>query len=94
MCAASLETLLAPRSVHQNTAHRIGCGPKEVVSVVEIGEVLSQQADIGLVHQGRGLERVTGLFTGELLSGQQTQLLIHQRKQLIGGLLIALVNCA
>ena len=39
-----------------------------------------------LVHQGRGLERLTRRLAGQLLSGQAAQLVVDQREQLAGRL--------
>jgi hypothetical protein len=42
------------------------------------------RAQIGLVNEGRGLERLPRLFLGEALRRQLTQLVIDQRQELVG----------
>ena len=44
---------------------------------------------IGLMHQGRGLERLAGLLLRQLQGGQLAQLVIDQRQELLGRLRVA-----
>jgi hypothetical protein len=53
----------------------------------------ADQSQIGLVHQGRGLERLTRRLAGQLPSGQPAQLVVDQRKQLAGRLPLPLAQC-
>jgi hypothetical protein len=46
------------------------------------------------MHQGRGLESLSRLLLGHLLRRELAQLVVDQRQQLLGGLGIALLNCA
>ncbi len=41
------------------------------------------EPDIGLVHQGRGIERVTGTLPAKVARGEAAHLVIDQRKQAI-----------
>ena len=52
----------------------------------------ADQSQPGFVHEGGGLQRVAGRFTGHLLGSELSEFLINQRKQLVSGLGIALVN--
>jgi len=52
----------------------------------------ADEADICLVDQGRRLQRLAGLFLGQLVRRQLPQLLVHQRQKLLGRLRIALLN--
>jgi hypothetical protein len=50
------------------------------------------QAEVGLLDQGGGLERLAGLLLGQLRRCQLAQLVIDQRQELLGGLGIALLD--
>ena len=54
--------------------------------------LVTDQPEVGLVDQGRGLERLPRLLLGQLLRGQPAELVIDQRQQLLGGLGIALLD--
>ena len=56
------------------------------------GLVAVHQPQIGLVDQGRGLERLAGLLLGQLLGGQLAQLVVDQRQELLGGVRVALLD--
>jgi hypothetical protein len=44
------------------------------------------------MDQGRGLERLPGLFVGQLLGSQAAQLVVDQRQELLGGVRVALLD--
>jgi hypothetical protein len=44
------------------------------------------------VNQSRGLQRLSGLFVGQLLCGQETQLLVDQGQKLSRGIGIPLLD--
>ena len=50
------------------------------------------QPEIGLVHQGRGLQRLPRLLLGQFLRGQLPQFVVDQRQKLLGGSRIALFD--
>ena len=50
------------------------------------------QAEVGLVDQGGGLQRLPGILLGQLLSRQFAQLLVDQRQELPRGVRIALLD--
>ena len=52
----------------------------------------SDQPQIRLVDQGRGLERLAGLLLGQPLGGQLAQLVVDQRQELLGGLGVAVLD--
>ena len=54
-----------------------------------LGLVNIDQPEIRLVHQGRGLKRLTRILMDELRRGQFSQLLIDQRQELVGGTRVA-----
>ena len=47
------------------------------------------EPEIGLMHQRRRLQRLTGFLLSQLGGGQLPQLLIHQRQELFGGTRVA-----
>jgi hypothetical protein len=47
-----------------------------------MGSFAAYQAQVGFMHQGRGLKRLARLFIGEFLGRQPAQLLVHERQQL------------
>src|SRR5207237_6131240 len=74
--------LLATSIIDQDAAHGLGRGGKEVAAAVPVlGFVRVHQPEVGLVDQGRGLERLAGYFLGQLLGGQLAQLVVDQRKE-------------
>ena len=52
----------------------------------------SDQPEVGLVDQGRGLERLAGLLLRQPLGGQLAQLVVDQRQELLGRLRVALLD--
>ena len=50
-----------------------------------LGLVHIHQPDVGLMDQGRGLERLARLLLSHLLGGQLPQLVVDQRQKLLGG---------
>jgi hypothetical protein len=50
------------------------------------------QAEIGLMHQRRGLERLTGRFLGQLPRRQLAQRVVDQRQQLFRGARVAVLK--
>ena len=52
----------------------------------------ADQAQVGLVHQGRGLERLAGLLPRQLPGGQLAQLVVDQGQELLGRLGVALLD--
>jgi len=53
------------------------------------GPFRPQKPQIGLVHQRGGLQRLAGLLVGEFGRCQFSQLLVHQRQELFGGIRVA-----
>ena len=50
------------------------------------------QPQVGLVDQGRGLERLARLLLGQPLRRQLAQLVVDQRQELLGGGRVALLD--
>ncbi len=53
---------------------------------------MTDQPQIGLVDQGRGVERLPRRLPGQLVRRQPAQLLVDEREQLLGGLWVALLD--
>ena len=54
----------------------------------------SDQAQVGLMHQGGGLERLARLLLGQLLRRQAAQLVVDQGQQLLRGGRVVLLDGA
>ena len=66
---------------------------KKVRAVFKAGlSVGIDEPEPGLVHERRGLERVAGLLARHLRGGEAPKFGIDQRKQLVGGGRLALLN--
>ena len=82
--AAMFEPSLAAGSLDQDAAHGLGRRGEEVAPAVPAGVLGTDQAEIGLMHQGGRLERLSGVLPGQPLGGQPPQLVIDQGKELLG----------
>ena len=69
--------------VHQDLAHRSCCHGEEVPPVPPFDPALIDQLEVGLVHQARGAEGVTGPLALELPVGDPAQLRINQREEAV-----------
>ena len=72
---------LVASPVEQNAPHRFGGSPKKMSAAVPGLFVVTRadQAQVRLMDQRRGLQRLARSFLGEALGGEITQLFIHQR---------------
>jgi hypothetical protein len=65
---SAFPSLLAASVFDENGPHGLGCGSKEMASAVPVLDLVDvHQADVRLVDQRRGLERLAGFFLGESL---------------------------
>jgi hypothetical protein len=88
--ASSLEPLPVSGSVEDDSPHGLGGRGVEVASTVPVAAgVRTDEPEISLVDQGRGLERLTGVFEGQPTRGQASKLVVDQRQEIAGGLPIA-----
>ena len=63
--------VFAPRSVDENATHRRGSGAEEMLSIRERSlRFRTDQAQVGFVNQGGGVERLSRLFVSELPRGE------------------------
>jgi hypothetical protein len=85
--AAPLLPRLAAGGLDQDATHGLGRRGEEVSPAVPSPvRVAADQSQVGLVHQSRGLERLTRRLSRQLPSGQPAQLVVDQREQLAGRL--------
>jgi hypothetical protein len=54
--------------------------------------LVSDEADISLVNQGRGLERLPRLLPGEPLLGEPPELTVNEGEELLGRLGVAVLD--
>src|SRR5437660_10787593 len=79
--AAVLAAALAARVLHEDAAH--GLGRAEVSPAVPVlGLVHVHQAEVRLVDQRGGLQRLPGLLPRQFRRRQAAQLFVDQRQQL------------
>ena len=79
----------------QNSPHGLGRSGKEMAAAVEAGRGAvagPEESQIGLVHEGRCLERVLAVLLGHFAAGQSPKLLIDERQQAARCLRIALLD--
>ena len=80
----SFQRLLAARALDQDPPHRLGRGGEEVPPTGRRPSAIAiDQAQIGLVHQRRGLKRLARCFAGHHPRRQLTQLVVDQWQQLV-----------
>jgi hypothetical protein len=86
------EGLLSPGSFNENAPHGFGRGSEEMAAAVPLLASGTDQAEPGFMHKSGGLQCVAGGFPGHFLGRELSEFLIHQRKQLVSGLGVALLN--
>jgi hypothetical protein len=74
--------------IEQDAAHLSGRYSQKMSPAFE-RRALIDQADVGFVNQGRGLQRVLAALAAEVGAGQTMQLVIDQRQELVYGVSIA-----
>jgi hypothetical protein len=75
--------------VDQDLTHGARGDAHEVPAALGLrSRALSTQADPGLVHEGRGLQRVTGSFALQTHVGSPVQLGVDEGKQALSGLCV------
>src|SRR5262249_53599957 len=91
--AAALLPLFVAGVVEEDAAHGLGCGGEEVAAAIPgVCHLAADQAEVGLVDQGGGLQGLPRLLLGQLLRGEPAQLVIDKGEQLLGGVRVALVD--
>ena len=91
--AAVLGPPFPPGVVDEDAAHGFGGGGEEVAAAVPgLGLARAHESEIRLMDEGRGLERLAGLFLSESLGREFTEFLVDQGQELLGGVRIALLD--
>src|SRR5579862_9680037 len=80
---ATLRPIPPPRVVHQDAAHNLRGNSEELRSRFTANVLPVHQAQISLVHQGCSLEQVIGTFAAHVMGCDPTQLVIHNRHQMV-----------
>ena len=75
--------------IRQNAPHQLGANSKEMRPVVPTHLSDIDQPQIDFVDECRGLESVTGTFSGHVVPRRPVQFLVHQRHKFLQRLLIS-----
>ena len=73
---------------HAPPAHRAG-GDREEVGPVARGEGRTAELEIGLVHQGGGVERPLHVFEAQLPPRQAAEVVVHQGQEAVQGVALS-----
>src|SRR6516165_11006031 len=79
--APSFLIISRPRKINQNAPHHPRTNGVEMRSVLPFDGIGVYQAEIGLVNQASGLERMARLLAGHVSSGQPVQLVVNEGHQ-------------
>jgi hypothetical protein len=85
--AAAFEPLAIAGVVDQNEAHGLGSGGEKMPPAAE--PLIADQAQVRLVDEGGGLERLAGGFGRHPCGGSSPPLVVHERQQVGGGPTVA-----
>jgi hypothetical protein len=70
---------------HQHPSHGRSDDPEEVGAAAPVDRDTADQAQVGLIHKGGGLQRVVGSLVPQEGGGQAAQLLVRHLEQALGG---------
>jgi hypothetical protein len=88
--AAALETGFAAGVLDEEAAHGLGGGGEELAAAVPVSVGrLADQAQVRLVDQRRGLERLPGCLVPQPVRGQAAQVVVDQLEALGRGVRVA-----
>src|SRR5262249_13380457 len=88
--AAVLEAAFAASVLDQDAAHGLGTGSEEVTAVLPVGLcVTAKQAQVGLVDEGGGVQRLSRRFVSQPVGGQPAQVVVDQGQELRRGVRVA-----
>src|SRR5262245_21567938 len=84
---------LSPRLIDQNASHGLGRSGKKMPAPVPLLTVLgAHEPQIGLVHEGRRLQRLAGFFLGEACRGQLPQFFVNEWQKLLRSRRLSLLD--
>jgi len=90
---AGLERALVSGSVDKYAPHRLRRGSEEMPPADPLLNLFTiDEAEVGFMHQGGGLERLTRLLVYQTLCRQLAQFVVDQWQELIGRVEIALFD--
>src|SRR5580704_683074 len=87
--AAPAFQVVAPRVINQNSSHELRRHGEEMGAVLPAHALVIHQPQVSLVDQGSGLQTVASAFRPQVVPGEPAQFVIHDRCQLIEGILIS-----
>jgi len=88
---AVLDGLLAAGVVDEDVPHGLGTGGVEVVAALPGAlDIPADEAEVGIVDEGGGLERLARRLVGQALGGELPQLVVDERQELAGGAGVAM----
>jgi len=75
--------------VHQVVAHHLRGNPEEVRTILPVGRLLANQAQIGFVYECGALKSVIGALVPEMAAGQAAQFIVNDRYERFARFLIS-----
>lgn len=69
--------------IYEYAAHGLRCHGVEVGPVLPTHSFMIDQSKIGLIDQGRGLERVAESLAAHVIASQPSHFFVNQRNQLV-----------
>jgi hypothetical protein len=78
---AALGRVASPRVVDEDLAHGAGGDAEEMRAVLPVDRAAADELEVGLVDEGRGLERVPRALVPEIGAGAAAQLVVHEREE-------------
>lgn len=72
-------------TVAEDTAHHLGGGGIEFQAAVEIDGMLLDEAEVGFVDEGGGLEGVASAFAGEVAGGEAAKFGVDEGDECLQG---------
>ena len=77
---------LASSVVNNDASHVLGRDSEEMGAPLPLPTILASKLEPCLVHQGGGLEGLSGSFTGKLGGGEMAKFVVNQRQESLSGL--------
>ena len=90
--ATAFDGGLPARLFDQNLPHGLRGGREEMPATIPAGIFFADESHVGLVDEGRGLERVAFGLAAHVGVGEAPELAIEDREQLLGSLWVS-VRC-
>ncbi len=88
VAAMTLGRLLLAGVLDQNFAHEMRANRKEVCSISNIEVLIPHEAEVGLVHERAGLQRMAGSFLTQVVVCQTAKIVVDERNDAVQTLLV------